>query len=170
MNTVPFSENLLLWRSSRKLTQAQLARRSGIPQPNLSAIERGARDISLRTLRALAVALRVRPGILVDGVPPKAEGKQAAALDRDVLERIAAATAGRCVPLKSGEQEVVELLKSLVQGRLKALGKTGRLGKYGVRAVRLSWMKLRARYSEAVLESLIERVSEQASRNESSPD
>ena len=166
MNTLPFSHNLLLWRSSRNLTQAQLAGRSGIPQPNLSAIERGARDVSLRTLRALAAALQVRPGVLADGIPPAASGGQAEALDRDALERIASAVAGRRVRVRAGERQVVELLKPLVQGRLQALRKTRRVGTYGARTVRLSWMKLRARCSEAVLESLIQRVSEQAAANE----
>ena len=178
MNIVPFGHNVLLWRSRRHLTQAQLARRCGIPQPNLSAIERGARDLSLRSLRALAASLQVRPGVLVDGIPPPAldaqagppaprqRAGQAGALERGALERIAAAAAGRRVSATAGEREVAELLKPLVRGRLQAAGRAGTLGKPGARAVRLSWMTLRARYADAVIDSLIQRVSE----HESPPD
>jgi transcriptional regulator with XRE-family HTH domain len=43
-------------RTSRGLTQAQLAEVAGIPQPNLSAIERGHRLPSADTLNRIVVA------------------------------------------------------------------------------------------------------------------
>ena len=70
MATLPFGQAVMLWRRQGGLTQQALARRAGIPQPNLSAIERGGRAVSLTTIRALAAALGVRPGMLVDGMPP----------------------------------------------------------------------------------------------------
>ena len=104
MNTLPFSDNLLLWRLARGLTQAGLAKRAKMAQPNLSDIERGAQDVSLRTLRALAYALAVRPGLLADGVPPPDQSGMPAVFDRQALERMAASIAGQRVVLRKGEQ------------------------------------------------------------------
>ena len=70
------------------MTQAELARASHIPRPNLSTIERGDRDVTLRTLRALALALDVTPGTLADGVSPH---QSSSPLRREAMERIAAA-------------------------------------------------------------------------------
>lgn len=67
---LPFGETVLAWRLARGLTQAALANLARVSRPNLSAIERGQREVTLGTLRALAVALDVRPGVLVDGVSP----------------------------------------------------------------------------------------------------
>ena len=164
MNHVPFNQNILLWRRARGLTQVELARRARVPQPNLSSIERGARDVSLRTLRALALALEVRPGILVDGVPPPAALKEPAALGRDALERIAAATVGQRALIQADERKVAALLQPLVQQRVRVLKGEAASGKRRTRAARLSWMTLRARYPETILNSLIQRVSERASQ------
>lgn len=163
MNTLPFSQNLLLWRHARRLTQAQLAARAHVPQPNLSDIERGTRDVSLRTLRALAAALSVRPGILADGVPPQAAAGTVRTT-RQALERIAEAVVNPAVKVSAAEKDVVELLKPLVRQRLRVL--TGRrlpaVG--GRRAVHLAWLGLRARCPNPVIETLIERVNEHAAR------
>jgi len=67
---VTFAENVYLWRIFRGLSQEKLAERSGIPRPNISAIEKGKREVSLATLRALAANLETTPGSLVNGVPP----------------------------------------------------------------------------------------------------
>jgi transcriptional regulator with XRE-family HTH domain len=81
------------------MTQAALAEASHIARPNLSAIERGDRDVTLRTLRALALALNVTPGTLADGVGPH---QGSPALDREAMERIAdaAVTGGRLADLR----------------------------------------------------------------------
>ena len=79
----PFGETVLLWRLQRGLTQKELARRAGVPRPNLSAIERGQLEVSLKTVRALALALGVRPGVLVDGIAPEEGG--AGELSREAM-------------------------------------------------------------------------------------
>lgn len=154
MINLPFAQDLLLWRLARGFSQAQLARKSRIPQPNLSAIERGKRDVSLRTLRALATALNIAPGILADGVPPAGA---TLATHRAALERIAAAVVNPAMPVAPAEREVVELLRLLVplqQHRAHS----------GLRAVRLAWLTLRARVPKPVIDSLLQRVREHAAR------
>ncbi len=86
----PFGETVLAWRLSRGMSQADLARAARVPRPNLSAIERGDREVTLKTLRALALALDLPPGLLVDGLMPDAG---ALPLTRERLERVARAAA-----------------------------------------------------------------------------
>jgi len=48
---------LLALRRRRRMTQAELARRSGVPQSEISRIERGVANPTTATLRALVDAL-----------------------------------------------------------------------------------------------------------------
>ena len=50
---------IYLRRLEKGMTQAELARRAGIPQPNLSNIEKGKRDLTISTLARIAHALGV---------------------------------------------------------------------------------------------------------------
>lgn len=153
---VPFGEAVLLWRLQRGLTQEELARRAGVPRPNLSAIERGQREVSLKTLRALAVALDVRPGVLVDGIVPQEE---AGRLSREAMERIADAVVRNAPLAEPKEQALADRLKYLVGSRLRAAGP---VTKGGVRLGRVSdraWLSLSS-YPEAVIESLVSRILE----------
>ena len=47
------------------LTQAELAEKSGVSQPHVSALERGAWEPRLATIMALAKALNVEPASLL---------------------------------------------------------------------------------------------------------
>ena len=162
---VPFGEAVLLWRLQRGLTQEELARRAGVPRPNLSAIERGQREVSLKTLRALAVALGVRPGVLVDGIVPQEE---AGGLSREAMERIADAVVRNAPLAEPKEQALADRLKYLVGSRLRAAGPVtkdstlrltskgaARLGRVSDRA----WLSLSS-YPKAVIESLVSRILE----------
>ena len=154
----PFGETVLLWRLKRGLTQEELARRARVPRPNLSAIERGRREVSLKTVRALAVALDVRPGMLVDGIPPQNEG-ETGRLSRGAMERIAKAVVRNTPLTQPSEQTLANQLKNLVGSRLRAAGlvKEGavRLGRVSDRA----WLLL-SQYPGAEIESLVARILE----------
>ncbi len=52
-------------RAHRAMTQAQLAKASGISRPYLTEIETGKKDGSIRAIKALAEALNVDMGVLV---------------------------------------------------------------------------------------------------------
>ena len=157
---VPFGEAVLLWRLQRGLTQEELARRAGVPRPNLSAIERGQREVSLKTVRALGVALDVRPGVLVDGIVPQEE---AGRLSREAMERIADAVVRNAPLAEPKEQALADQLKYLVGSRLRAAGP---VTKGGVRLGRVSdraWLSLSS-YPQAVIESLVSRILEGGGR------
>jgi len=144
----PFGQNVLLWRIHRGFTQEGLAQRAGITRPNLSAVEKGKREVSLTTLRALAWALDVSPGTLVDGIGPGSA--QAHVFSRQALERIADAV-WKGIPLKSDpEEKLAGLLEPLLHPR-KNLGR-------GRRSSERAWLKLKSIYSARTIQTLIERV------------
>ena len=144
----PFGQNILLWRIHRNLTQKELADRSGITRPNLSAVERGKREVSLTTLRALASALDVMPGILVDGIGPVSGPRPS--FSRQDLERIADAVwKGTSLP-SNREAELAGFLRKLLH-----LQKNLTRGK---RSFQRAWLQLRSAYSAEVIQTLVERV------------
>jgi transcriptional regulator with XRE-family HTH domain len=65
MQTVPVTIRLREVREAKGLTQAGLARASGVPQPTISRIERGTSAIDLGVLERLADALGVDAALLI---------------------------------------------------------------------------------------------------------
>ncbi len=61
---MPFPFNLRRIRLAHFLSQAELARRSGLHMLTISRLEAGRAKPSTRTVRALAEALRIAPGEL----------------------------------------------------------------------------------------------------------
>lgn len=55
---------LKIARELQGLTQSELARQSGIPQPAISAFESGDQEMGLRRVKALASVLRVHPAVI----------------------------------------------------------------------------------------------------------
>ncbi len=151
---VPFGEAVLAWRLFRGLTQVELARRAGIPRPNLSDIERGRREVTLGTLRVLAGALDVRPGVLADGEGP---GLIERPSSRNVLERIAHAVAHNRTLSKSEENSLAENLRIVMSPRL---GLSSRM--YSARRSERAWLFLRSALPKPVLKTLIDRATEKA--------
>ena len=155
---ISLGRNLYLWRVERKLTQNELARRTGISRPNLSVIEQGGRDITVSTLLRLAKELDLSPGILVDGVPPcPVSGKR---FSRRDLDRISRFILGERLTLKKEEHKFAELLAPLLErkilqsrGHLTALPRTARKEKR-------NWILLRANYHPDDVKTAIARVSE----------
>ncbi len=168
---LPFGETLLAWRLARGMSQAELAQAARMSRPNLSAVERGDREVTLRTLRRLALALDVRPGILADGVAPAAYGPP---LGRRALERIAGAAARRVDSARdrpgdlasddAGEARLTVLLAQAASARIAAVaappGRAApkparRSGRRGDRA----YFLLKAATSSEVVGSLVDRLA-----------
>lgn len=144
----PFGQNILLWRIHRGLTQEGLSKHAGMSRPNLSAIERGKREVSLTTLRALALALGVSPGILVDGIgPASAQGRF---FSRRALERIADAV-WRGIRLKANQEEKLARLLEALLHPSKNLTR-------GKRSSERAWLQLKSTYPAEMIQTLIERV------------
>lgn len=58
-------------RKSRGITQAQLGSRIGLPQSEISRIERGRRTLSVPRLCCIAAALEVHPAALLEEPLPR---------------------------------------------------------------------------------------------------
>ena len=153
----PFGETVLAWRLARGLTQAALARKARLPRPNLSAIERGDREVTLKTLRALAVALELRPGQLADGELPR-DG--ATPLSRAGLERIAQAAVRGAVPSDCHEAALASALGRATSGRQRVARVPLAPGRGGDRA----YFRLRTTMPANVVVSLIDRVGNDLER------
>jgi transcriptional regulator with XRE-family HTH domain len=60
-----FRKNLVEFRQSKKLSQIDLSQLSGIPQPQISALERGETKPNTKTIARLATALQIAPWTLL---------------------------------------------------------------------------------------------------------
>jgi transcriptional regulator with XRE-family HTH domain len=83
-------ESAKMLRELHGLSQSELARRSGIPQPALSAFEHGTQELGLKRIKALALALRVHPAVIAfpDWEAPVVEiGKTKQARSRSSIRR-----------------------------------------------------------------------------------
>lgn len=143
---LPFGQALRLWRTYRRLTQAQVAQVAHIPRPNLCAIERGRREVSLTTLRAVALALEVTPGTLVDGIAPPTGGSTN--LSREAIERVADAVAGGTIPRQPSERRLAALLRAVTMGTAA-----------GRRWAQACWLQLNAAYPPALVRTLLDRIA-----------
>lgn len=63
-----FGENVPALRRARKWSQDEFANRSGIHRADVGSIERGERNVTLRTMRILADTLGVKIAELVKGL------------------------------------------------------------------------------------------------------
>lgn len=66
MTTTPFAMRLKRWRAEREMSQADLAKASGVSREYIARLELGQQDPTLSTMRKLAKALRVTVGKLVE--------------------------------------------------------------------------------------------------------
>lgn len=152
----PIGRTILLWRMERKLSQAELARTSGIPRPNLSVIEQGGRDVTLTTLRRLALALGVAPGILADGIPPPAGPHP---WTREGLDRLARYLAGEKIRLSPDEKDTAELLKPLVQTKMTGSSSPSRASwRRSARTEEKCLARIKSRFRREELRSLLNRL------------
>ncbi len=157
---LPFHQTLVLWRRHRGLTQAALAQRARLARPNLSAIERGKREVTLRTVRVLANALGVQPGTLVDGVAPFSASGSPPSLSRATIERFADAV-GRGRPVVDpGERQVVAALRTILKHRTAAIQHRRGRPRTSRRATFEAWLALNSRYSPEAIQVLADRVAE----------
>lgn len=160
MASLPFGDAVRLWRLSRGLTQEELARRARLSRPNLSAVERGRREVSLGTLRALAMGLDVRPGMLVDGVPPASLAGGRSSLSRQMMERIADAVAFNRPVTQPQEQAAVEALRTLLGHRTRAVRRQWGRPRAGRRRALAAWLHLNGLYGRSAIQALADRILE----------
>jgi transcriptional regulator with XRE-family HTH domain len=134
------------------MSQAELSRRTGIAQSNLSNIERGKRDITVSTLLQICLALGVKPsGVLDAAIQSRPPGR----LGRKRMEEIAAVVVGGGrSPAK--DREIVRLLrKNMILDRNP---------KTPSKEADLHWADLRWRLTGEEIEALRQRVEDALQR------
>lgn len=154
---VNFGENVYLWRIFRGLTQGELAKKSGIPRPNLSAIESGKREVSLTTLRALADALGIGPGILVSGdVPVHFKNVD---FSRESLEGIVKISLGEPVEYLPSSQKVISaMLSKIIRNRVNAKKGIYKNVLKGRQTYVINWLMLKSAVKMEILNNLLTRL------------
>lgn len=158
---LPIGLQIYLRRQERGLSQRELAVKAGLPQPNLSNIEKGKQDLTLTTLRKIAYALGVPLGEFFEAEGP---GKNKSfPLSRRVIERLARAIARRDISLSPKEKQVAELFSHILPGK----------SKHQVRQKKMhqSWLELKKCFRPAEINALYERIQElQRGNDETTPD
>ena len=127
------------------LTQTELARRAGLPQPNLSNIEKGRQDLTVSTLIRIARTLGLSPGKFFEE-PDAPE----TLFTRERVERLAAAVWNTAAPVLKEDRWIVERLRVLLPGALKR--SAGRM------AVERAWFELRGRLSPVEIKLLVQHT------------
>ncbi len=121
---IEIGERILRRRLELGLSQLELSKRSGVPRPNISNIEKGKHDPTVSTVSRLAYALEVSLSELFQAAAPTKRLE----LTRERIERLAEAVV-RPSPqkhLSDEERTVVELFKDLLgkgKGRWPGLRK-----------------------------------------------
>ena len=146
-------QKLTSCRLDRTKTQAELAKKSGIPQARISDIERGKRDMTVSTLLVLCSALDVLPAQFFSKNNVTTE-----AFSRERLERIAK-TVWKPSLAKSG----TERMTAKLLGQIVPLNHQRHLSQ---KKIYSSWNSLRKMYAEGEIKTLVERVrGEEGRRN-----
>ncbi len=148
----PIGSHIYLKRLEKAITQNELAILAGIPQSNLSNIERGKCDMTVSMLRRIAVALDVAPTYFFADFDDESGKKE---LSRNEIEKIAKIVAKGAEPSTSKQREITELVKKVIPHS----------GRKRMKNLNRSWLELRKRFSAAEISSIYERVEEYRRRN-----
>jgi len=147
-------QNLYLERIRRGLSQAELSRRTGIPQPNLSNIEKGKQDITVSTLFEICLALGVKASSVLDA---PTGGRPRTRFTRARLEKIAAAVVGKLRPASKEDREIAQLLRdNMALGRSRGISS---------KSAAIHWANLRRRLTDEEIEVLRQRVEDVLQRS-----
>lgn len=159
----PIGSAIHCWRIEKGLTQEDLARDSGISRPNLSAIEQGSRDLTVRTLRRIAGALGINPGALVDGIGPKPQFAPLN-MNRHSIDRVARLASGQALRATKRERKVAFALASIMKSKIRPQGIKQRRIRTA-RSENETTKRLKAELGPKTLNHLIRRVGKNLANN-----
>ncbi len=148
-------QTIYLKRLEKSLTQIELVQRTGIPQSNISNIEKGKQDLTVSTLLKICHALEVRPAELLDDLFDKTSRKPII-FSRPVIEKIAKAVVREEKGLSKSEGEIADLLKAVLPVERRKFVRQ--------KDVYQAWMKLRRRLNGEEIKILLERIQDERQR------
>ena len=146
---IPIGYQIYLARTARDLTQDRLAALAGIPQANLSNIEKGKQDLTVTTLRRIAQALNLPPAEFFREEP---RGERPLKLTRPRIERLAKAIVKGNVRLNRQEKKTADWFREILPGMGTRKSK--------IKSMHRSWLELKKRFSSSEITVLCERVRE----------
>lgn len=140
------------------MSQEALSKKAGIPRPNLAAIEKGKREPSLPTLRALASSLGIDAGTLVNGVAPIHFG--GSIFSRRSQELIVKAIFSRNVRYLNAEQKLISsLLSNIVRNKINSKNKKFSKGLLKNRGAYIKdWLLLKAAIESPLVNKLLAQI------------
>lgn len=150
---IPTGPQIYFRRLAGGFTQDELARKAGIPQSNLSNIEKGKRDLTLTTLRKIAYGLGIP---IREFFESELESKETN-LTRPRMEKIAKAIAGVPSSLNQEDQRIVELFREILPKK-KSRG-------VSLKKMYASWLALKRRFSSSEINAIYQRVEEMMKRS-----
>ncbi len=148
-------QTIYLKRLEKNLTQIELVQKTGIPQPNLSNIEKGKQDLTVSTFLKICHALEVRPAELLDDLFDKTSRKPII-FSRPVIEKIAKAVVHEEKGLSERQREIADLLKLILPAERRKFIKQ--------KDVYRAWMELRRRLNGEEIKILLERIQDERQR------
>ncbi len=149
---LPIGYKISQKRREYGMTQAKLAQRAGLAQPNLSNIEKGKQDLTVTMLIRIAKALGVAPGVFF-----WEEKKHDQRLTRTYVEYLAESVWKTAV-CSEEDRPMVQNLRTLLPGGLKRPA--------GRAAVERAWLELRSCFTPAEIKLLCERARDARQRAE----
>jgi transcriptional regulator with XRE-family HTH domain len=150
MNAI--AQSLYIARLQKGLSQKELSRRTGIPQPNISQIEKG-RDLKVSTLCQLALALEVPVEDLLRGAAPLSLDKRKF-FRRDHIERTVT-----CI---AQEEQVLREFRPTVRLLESVIGQ--RKGYISKKDLHLSWATLKRTFSREEINAILSRIGKARKR------
>ena len=148
-------QGIYIQRVEKGVTQANLVGKTGIPQPNISNIEKGKQDITVSTLFKICRALEISPSDLLDRCYQNTTRKSVV-FQRSLLERIAKAVVHKKKGLRAEEARIADLFRAVLPAKRR---KSVRL-----KEVYRAWTKLRQCLSGEEIRTLLERIQDEKQR------
>ena len=132
------------------VSQADLCRRAGLNQPNLSNIEKGKKDVTVSTLVRIARAIGVSPAEFFQE-PPAPQKLSASTSSRNQMENLAEAICKNNFFKLSAEEENIARLYRMILPEFSN-------SKISRTQIQSAWFKLKRTLSAKQLSNLRERV------------
>ena len=148
-----FARVIYIARLERGFSQKELAVKAGVPQPNISNIEKG-RDFKVSTLMNIASALDIPVDVLIRGRQlPDINKKQL--FQRENIEK-----AISCVVNNEKAPEKLRTAVALISS-IAGKSKKGYISK---KVAHLSWYHLKQSFSEQEINMILSRINKARSR------
>lgn len=149
-------QSLYLKRLEKGMTQMELVQRTGIPQPNVSKIERGKQDLTVSTLLKICSALETHPSKLF-AREVKPLPKRKTLFNRSFVEKIAKAVVHGKAGLSSRGRKIARWVRKVLPQSVKARAKQKDLHQ--------AWMALKHELCDEEIKILFERIEDEKGRS-----